>query len=248
MPDNFFQNQTPPPFYGNSVEVVDETTKSLEKSLFTKVFAWMGGALLVTALTALVVVNTSLGMAIVGSQPLFLGLIIAELVVVFVLSARINRMSFATAATMMILYSILNGATLSIIFLAYTASSVARVFIITAAMFGAMALYGALTKRNFAPVYRYLMMALIGLIVMVVVNLFLRSSAFDWIISSIGVVLFTVLTAVDTNRIKLVLKQQLNEGSDMVSLHKVALLGALTLYLDFINLFLYLLRFLGNRN
>lgn len=223
-------------------------SKSLEKSLFTKVFAWMGGALFLTAITALLVASSSLVWKLVATPALFFGLVIAELIVVVVLSARIYKMSFATASLLMVLYSILNGTTLSLIFMAYSLGSIAKVFFITAAMFIVMAIIGAVTKRNLAPMSRYLIMILVGIIIMSVVNIFLGSSKMDWIISAIGVLLFTLLTAVDTNKIKNGLTLMSENGADTESLHKMALIGSLQLYLDFVNLFLYLLRFLGRRN
>lgn len=242
--------QTPPPLpKENELENVSFSySPSLERSLFTKVFAWMGGALFVTAVVALLVASSNWVFSIITNPILFWGFIIAELLVVIIMTARLQKMSFATAAVLMILYSVLNGVTLSIVFLAYSLGSIARVFFITAGMFALMAVIGAKTKRNLAPAVRYLMMALIGLILMSVVNIFLQSTPLDWIISGIGVVLFTILTAVDTNRIKHTVREMVAAGADTESLHKLALVGSLQLYLDFINLFLYLLRFFGSRD
>lgn len=234
--------QIPPPI---QKVVVDA---SVEHSLFSKVFLWMAGALAVTALAALATTGTSLQMMFVTNPMLLWGAIILELGLVIVLSARINKMSFATAAVVMILYSLLNGVTLSLIFLIYTAASIVKTFFIAAGMFGVMALIGATTKRNIGAWSRYLYMVLIGLIIAIVVNIFFKSSMMDWIISGVAVVLFTILTAVDTNRIKRVLAEMSQNGADTATLNKVALLGSLTLYLDFINLFIYLLRFVGSRN
>lgn len=234
--------QIPPPI---QKVVVDA---SVEHSLFSKVFLWMAGALAVTALAALATTGTSLQMMFVTNPMLLWGAIIVELGLVIVLSARINKMSFATAAVVMILYSLLNGVTLSLIFLIYTAASIVKTFFIAAGMFGVMALIGATTKRNIGAWSRYLYMVLIGLIIAIVVNIFFKSSMMDWIISGVAVVLFTILTAVDTNRIKRVLAEMSQNGADTATLNKVALLGSLTLYLDFINLFIYLLRFVGSRN
>lgn len=248
MPDNFFQTPPPVPTEDNNIALKEALGASIERSLFTKVFAWMGGALLVTALTALVVASTSIGTLLVQNSALFFGIIIAELILVFTLSARIQKMSFPTAALMMIVYAMLNGVVLSSIFFVYSFGSIAKVFFITAGMFGAMALYGATTKRNLSALHRVLMLFLLGVIIASLVNLFFRSSALDWLISLVGVVLFTILTAVDTNRIKRAISLRVNEDGETESLHKLALMGSLILYLDFINLFLYLLRFFGSRD
>ena len=154
-------------------------------------------------------------------------------------------MSFFTSSLLFTIYSILNGVTLSSIFIVYTMTSVAATFFITAGMFGAMALWGYFTKKDLSKWGSIFFMLLIGLILATVVNLFLRSDAMGFIISIVGVIIFTGLTAFDVNKIKQMLAQTQEEG-DVV--RKVALMGALTLYLDFINLFLYLLRFFGRRD
>ena len=248
MEQNFDNNQrqtTPPPLYGANEAYSAESTGRRDMSaistraLFNNVFLWMFGALLVTALTALAVVHTDLFYLLVNG-PAMIVCIIAELVLVFVLSARIGKMSFTTATVMMVLYSVLNGVTLSII-------SIATTFFIAAGMFGVMALVGATTKRNLSPIYRYLIMTLVGLILASLVNIFLRNTIMDLIISAVGVVLFVILTAVDTNRIKKMITEY-NGVVDNETIRKIALMGALSLYLDFINLFLYLLRFFGRNN
>ena len=210
-----------------------------------KTFGWMTMCLLITALTAMGVVNSGLFYQIASSGAMWL-LIIAELVLVFVLSARINKMSVTTATVMLIVYSVLNGATLSFIFLAYSLGSIAKTFFITTGMFGVMALVGATTKRDLSKMGSILFMALIGLIIASLVNIFLRSSGLDWIISLIGVVLFTALTAYDVQRVK-----RLATASDLyddTQVGRLAIISALSLYLDFINLFLYLLRFFGRND
>ena len=161
-------------------------------------------------------------------------------------SARIDRLSLSTATLLFILYSVLNGATLSIIFLAYTMTSIASVFFITAGTFAAMSLVGYFTKKDLSGLGRILFMALIGLIIATLVNVFLiKSGGFSLIVSYVGVLIFVGLTAYDTQRIK----NMLVEADDVsAEAQKIALMGALALYLDFINLFLYLLRiFGGNR-
>lgn len=255
MEQNFDNNQrqtTPPPLYGANRAYSAESTGRRDMSaistraLFNNVFLWMFGALLVTALTALAVVHTDLFYLLVNGPAMFV-CIIAELVLVFVLSARIGKMSFTTATVMMVIYSALNGVTLSIIFAAYTMTSIATTFFITAGMFGVMALVGATTKHNLSPIYRYLIMTLVGLILASLVNIFLRNTIMDLIISAVGVVLFVILTAVDTNRIKTMITEY-NGVVDNETIRKIALMGALSLYLDFINLFLHLLRFFGRNN
>ena len=216
----------------------------LVSTVMRKTFGWMAMCLLITALTAMGFVNSGLFYHIASSGAMWL-LIIAELVLVFVLSARINKMSVATATIMLIVYSALNGVTLSFIFVVYSLGSIAKTFFITTGMFGVMALVGATTKRDLSKLGSILFMALIGLIIASLVNIFLRSSGLDWIISFIGVVLFTALTAYDVQRVK-----QLAAESDLyddTQVGRLAVISALSLYLDFINLFLYLLRFFGRK-
>ena len=210
-----------------------------------KTFGWMTMCLLITALTAMGVVNSGLFYQIASSGAMWL-LIIAELVLVFVLSARINKMSVTTATIMLIVYSALNGATLSFIFLAYSLGSIAKTFFITTGMFGVMALVGATTKRDLSKMGSILFMALIGLIIASLVNIFLHSSGLDWIISLIGVVLFTALTAHDVQRVKRLATE--SDLYDDTQVGRLAVISALSLYLDFINLFLYLLRFFGRND
>ena len=210
-----------------------------------KTFGWMTMCLLITALTAMGVVNSGLFYQIASSGAMWL-LIIAELVLVFVLSARINKMSVTTATIMLIVYSVLNGATLSFIFLAYSLGSITKTFFITTGMFGVMALVGATTKRDLSKMGSILFMALIGLIIASLVNIFLHSSGLDWIISLIGVVLFTALTAYDVQRVKRLATE--SDLYDDTQVGRLAVISALSLYLDFINLFLYLLRFFGRND
>ncbi len=214
-------------------------------TVMRKTFGWMALCLLITALAAMGVVNTGLFYQIASSGAMWL-LIIAELVVVFVLSARIHKMSVTTATIMLIVYSALNGATLSVIFVVYSLGSIAKTFFITTGMFGVMALVGATTKRDLSKMGSILFMALIGLIIASLVNLFLRSSGLDWIISLIGVVLFTALTAYDVQRVKRLATE--TDLYDDTQVGRLAVISALSLYLDFINLFLYLLRFFGRND
>lgn len=170
-------------------------------------------------------------------------LLIAEIGLVIYLSARINKMSSTTAAALFFVYSALNGVVLSPIFLVYTGASIAKTFFITAGVFGVMSVYGWVTKKDLSKMGSILMMCLLGLIVVSVVNIFMKSTQLDWIISFAGVAIFIGLTAWDTQAIK-----QMAAQSDYSNVSKVATMGALNLYLDFINLFLYLLRIFGNRD
>ena len=215
--------------------------------LMRNVYTWMALGLVMTAFTALFVSkNEALAYSIAATPALMWGLFIAELAMVIILSARIMRMSFLTAGLMFAAYAILNGVTLSFIFLAYTAQSIAQTFFITAGTFGAMSLVGFFIKKDLSTMGRMLYMLLIGLIIATVVNIFMASSGLAMIINYAGVAIFVGLTAYDTQKIK---HMMLSYGAAGVTdeTNKLALLGSLTLYLDFINLFLYLLRFFGDR-
>lgn len=215
-------------------------------TLMKNVYLWMTLALAVTGLTAAyVAMNPGWVYAIATNSVMFFGLIIAELAVVMILSARIARLSFATAGLMFAAYSVLNGVTLSVIFLAYTMSSIATTFFVTAGTFGAMTLVGYTVKKDLSAMGRVLIMALIGLIIASIVNMFVASSALDWAITYIGVLVFVGLTAYDTQKIKQMMLMHGDEVNDGTM--KLALMASLTLYLDFINLFLYLLRIFGRR-
>ncbi|MDO4930696.1 MAG: Bax inhibitor-1/YccA family protein [Bacteroidales bacterium] len=213
-------------------------------ALMRKMYLWMTLGLAMTGLTAAYVAsNAALMQTIFGSSSTLLILIIAEVALVWILSARIMKMSFMTAGLMFAAYSILNGATLSVIFLAYSAEVIATTFFATAGTFGAMSLIGYFVKRDLSAIGRFCFMALIGIIIASIVNIFVASSALYWGITYLGVLIFAGLTAYDTQKLKLMMMQygdELNEGT-----MKLALLGSLTLYLDFINLFLFLLRIFG---
>ena len=170
---------------------------------------------------------------------------LAELGIVIYLSSRIEKLSLTTATMWFIIFAILNGVTFSAIFLIYTLTSIAQTFFVTAGTFAAMAIVGSTTKKDLTQIGGILFMALIGLIIAVIVNAFLHSPMFNLIVSGIGVLIFTGLTAWDAQKIKEMVKQAPDANE---SAQKIALLGSLSLYLDFINLFLYLLRFLGRRN
>ena len=213
--------------------------------LMRKVYVWMTLALVITGFTAYgVATSPGILQAIYTNQILFWGMIIAEFALVIGVSAAINRLSLTMATLMFILYSVINGALLSYIFLAYTASSIAMVFFITAGTFGAMAFIGYTTKTDLTKMGKIVMMALIGLVIATIVNLFIKSSGFTMILSYIGVLVFVGLTAYDAQKIKQMLLQAPDAGEGA---QKMALLGALSLYLDFINLFIYLLRIFGKR-
>ena len=205
-------------------------------ALMRKVYVWMALALAITGVTAYGVANSpNIMVAIFSNRLLFWGLIIAELALVFIVSGMINRLSLTTATLLFTLYSVLNGVVLSSIFVVYSGTSIAKVFFITA-------VYGYTTKRDLSSVGKLMFMGLIGLIIASIVNLFIKSSGLDLILSYIGVIVFVGLTAWDTQKIKQMLATQedIDEGAQ-----KIALVGALSLYLDFVNLFLYLLRIFG---
>lgn len=226
--------------YGNSINVA-----TAFPALMRKVYVWMTLALVVTALSAYYVATTPAALyAIFSSKFMFFGLLIAEIVVVMAMTALINKMSFMVAALMMAAYSVLNGVTMSFIFVVYEMASIATTFFVTAGTFAAMAIVGYTTKKDLTKMGGILLMALIGLIIASVVNWFLQSETMSYVVSGIGVLVFTGLTAYDSQKIKEMLMQcdTVNDGTQ-----KLALLGSLTLYLDFVNLFLYLLRFMGNR-
>ena len=220
--------------------------KTAQVTLFRSVYVWMTLALAITGFVALYVAKSyTLLNVMVQNNILFWGLLIAEVALVMYLSARIHRISFTTATVLFIAYSILNGVTMSILFMVYTMSSIATTFFVTAGTFGATALYGYVTKKDLTRIGSLCIMGVIGLIIASLVNLFLHNSMMDLIISYIGVLLFVGLTAYDSQKIKRLLSGddiEVNETSQ-----KIALMGSLTLYLDFINLFIYLLMILGDR-
>ncbi len=231
----------------DDITINDVRSQSAFGALMRKVYAWMTLAMIVTGLTAYYVASSPeliYKIFAQSSTPMWI-LIIAEFGLVMVITAAINRLSFAVAGLLFIIYSVLNGVTLSIIFLAYTLSSIATTFFVTAGTFGAMSLFGYVTRRNLSGMGKILVMALIGLIIATLVNIFVKSTGLQMILNYVGVLVFVGLTAYDTQKIKRMFQEtgsEINEGTQ-----KLALLGSLTLYLDFINLFLYLLRLLGDR-
>lgn len=208
------------------------------------VYNWMTLGLGLTALVAYGVATTpALVQAIFTNPLLFWGMIIAEFGLVMAISGAIHRMSAGTATGLFLLYSALNGATLSSILLVYTAASIFKAFIVCTGMFAAMSVYGATTKKDLTGMGSFLFMGLIGIIIASIVNIFMASSALDFVISGIGVLVFTGLTAYDTQKLRVMGESA--PMDDAVAIRRGTILGALTLYLDFINLFLFLLRFFG---
>jgi FtsH-binding integral membrane protein len=219
---------------------------ALENAAFMrKVYAFMAAGLAATAVTALLVASSATAIRfILLNRVVFYGLLIGELAMVWTFSSLVDRMSATGAAALFFAYAIVNGLTLSVIFLVYTMSSISLCFFVTAGTFGAMSIYGYLTKRDLTSVGNFMMMGLFGLIIASVVNMIFRSPMIYWATTFFGVFIFVGLTAYDTQKIKQ-LNVIGNAGSDAD--HKEAIHGALVLYLDFVNLFLYLLRLLGRR-
>ncbi|MFC1820298.1 Bax inhibitor-1/YccA family protein [Thermodesulfobacteriota bacterium] len=228
----------PVPVLGQRAEVrVNEFIRS--------VYNWMCIGLGLTGFMALYVSgNEAIMQLIFGNRIIFFGLIIAELALVFSISGMVNRMSASTATTLFVIYSALNGVTLSFIFLIYTRASIVSTFFICSATFLACSIYGWTTKKDLTSWGGFLMMGLIGIIIASLVNMFIRSSAMSMIVSYIGVIVFVGLTAYDTQKLKNMALTQ-PSGLDGSVIRKGAILGALSLYLDFINLFLMLLRIFG---
>ena len=207
------------------------------------VYGWMFVGLAITAFVAYTIASSpALIGALVSNHFLFLVLFLAQLGVVFYLSARVDRLAPGTATVLFVLYSALTGVTLSVILLAYTGASIATTFVVTAGMFGALAVYGTTTSRSLAGVGQFVFMGLIGLVLASVVGIFWKNAALEFMISVVGVIVFTGLTAWDAQRLKL-MATALPDGRQ----GSYAILGALSLYLNFINLFLFLLRFMGGR-
>lgn len=228
-----------------SVPLKQTQVQTRVNEFIRSVYNWMAIGLALTGFTAYYVANTpALVQAVFGNQILFFGLIIGQLGLVFFISARIQKLQASTATALFVLYSVLMGVTLSFIFLVYTASSITSTFFICAATFVACSVYGWTTKRDLTSLGGFLFMGLIGIIIASVVNIFIRSSAMHMIISYIGVLVFVGLTAYDTQHLK---TMALNQPADLEAgvIRKGAIMGALKLYLDFINLFLMLLRIFG---
>ncbi len=230
-----------------SLSVRQTQTQILVNTFIRSVYNWMAVGLGITGAMAFYVANTPAMLNMVYGKPfIFFGLIIAELALVFTISARVQRMKASTASGLFVLYAALNGLTLSFIFIVYTKASITSTFVICAGTFLACSIYGMTTKRDLTSLGGFMAMGLIGIIIASVVNMFIRSSGMSMIISYIGVLVFVGLTAYDTQKLKTMALTQ-PDGLEAGIIRKGAILGALTLYLDFINLFLMLLRILGNR-
>jgi uncharacterized protein len=222
-----------------------EQAAVMQSGFVARVYNWMGLGLATTAVVAMLTASSpALLSYIFGSQFVFFGLILAELGLVMTLSAAIGRLQATTAALMFFVYSALNGLTLSAIFIAYTSASIANTFFVTAGTFGAMSLYGYATKRDLTSWGSFLFMGLIGVVIASLVNIFLRSEAIYWVVTYAGVIVFVGLTAYDTQQIK---AMALHGFGDEETERKGAVIGALRLYLDFVNLFLMLLNIFGRR-
>jgi len=217
----------------------------LDASFMRKVYGYMAAGLGATGVTSLAVASSeTLIQLIFGNRGVFIGLLILELVMVVAFSALAQRMSAAGAAALFFSYAVVNGLTLACIFLVYTSSSIASTFFVTGGTFGAMSAYGYFTKRDLTGIGSFALMGLFGLIIASVVNLFLASPMIYWLTTFMGVIVFVLLTAYDTQKIRTLYA---NGAGDAAAVQKLALVGALILYLDFINLFLYLLHLFGHR-
>jgi len=215
-----------------------------QQAFLSKVYSWMVAGLLITAFTAWFVYSNNYDLMLAGSS-LFYVLIFAQLGLVLALSGWANKMSSAVAGGTFILYSLITGLTFSLIFRAFTEESIYSTFFIAAGMFGALSLYGYFTKKDLSGWRSFLFMGLVGIILASIVNVFINFSGLNFVISVIGVIVFSGLTAFDTQKLKEMYAVQFEEGEVAA---KASIVGALVLYLDFINLFLFLLRFFGNRD
>lgn len=222
-----------------------EEIQTIQAAFMSKVYTWMSGGLAITGLIAMWVASTpSLVATIIENRFVFFGLIIGEILLVGYLVTRIQKMSAQRAALIFTGYAVLNGLTLSVIFLAYSLGSIASTFFVTAGTFAVMSIYGYYTKKDLSSWGNILFMALIGIIIASVVNFFMQSEMLYWLITYAGVLIFVGLTAYDTQKIK---NMSGLEASGSEGEAKGAIIGALMLYLDFINLFLFLLRIFGDR-
>ena len=248
-PNNAYPNNAANPYYNpppNQNPYINAYAQSpilVQSNVLNQTYMWMTGGLCLTAVIALAVFQS--GLLLTLNPIVWFGLIIAELALVFVISAAINRISPAMATSLFLAYAALNGVTLSFIFAYYTDTSITATFFVTAGMFGIVSLYGYTTKRDLTGIGSIAIMALVGLILASIVNMFLASPGLYWLITYAGVIIFIALTAYDTQKIKR--WSQSVPSSDTVTIQRLGILGALTLYLDFINLFLFILRIMGRR-
>lgn len=229
----------------HQITLTAEEASAIQTRFVTQVYGWMTGALAMTGGVAMVVgASETLQQLVIGNRLVFFGLLLLELFIVGYLGARLTKMSASQAIGAFVAYSLINGLTLGVIFMVYTAESIASTFFITAATFGAMSLYGYFTRTDLSSWGNLLFMGVVGLFFASLVNLFWHNGTFYWITSSIGVLVFVALTAYDTQKLKELAFVGLEDDDTD---RKAAVWGALTLYLDFVNLFLYLLRFFGRR-
>ena len=225
--------------------VTEEQVEELQRAFVLKVYGWMAAGLMLTGIVALFTIQIPGLIQVLATHPiLFIGLLVVELGLVVWLSARVQKMTATTATLVFLGYSALTGVTLSLIFLVYTTESLASTFFVTAGTFGVMSAYGYVTKRDLSGLGSFMMMGLIGMIIASVVNIFLSSPTVYWITTYVGVLVFVGLTAYHTQKIKMMGEISMEGGE---AEQKGAIIGALMLYLDFINLFLLLLRVMGNR-
>ncbi len=227
---------------------MEQNTLTVEglNSFLSKVFMWMFAGLLVTGITAYMVVNSQVILNLIFSNNFtFYGLIIVEIALVIILSRNALKYSYATTIALFMLYSFVNGLTMSAYLLAYTGSTVFTAFFITSAMFAVMAFYGYVTKTDLSPFRTFLFLGVVGIIIASIVNIFLASGALSYIISLVGVVIFAGLTAYDMQKMKSLYAYSVNSGGTLEG--NIAVTGALTLYLDFINMFIFVLRLVGRR-
>ncbi|MBU6121634.1 Bax inhibitor-1/YccA family protein [Hymenobacter siberiensis] len=240
MEDNQF---TPQP---RQIQISAEEAAEIQSRFFAQVYGWMAAGLGLTGGIAMFAsTSPELINFVFGTRFVFMGLIILELVIVGFLSARIFDWSLGKVQAAFVGYAVLNGVTLSCVFLAYTSASIASTFFVTAGTFGVMSLFGYFTKADLSGWGKLLSMAVIGLVIAMVVNIFLNNSVLEIVTSFIGVLIFTALTAYDTQKLKQLALLGVTEGEE--TSNKASILGALTLYLDFVNLFLFLLRIFGRR-
>ena len=234
------RSPSPLPVYISEGELADKMRLAMQQ-----VYLWMTVGLLATAGVAYFVVSTPL-LQLVANPIIFFGAIIVELVMVVALSRAIARMSPAAAVGLFFVYAALNGVTMSVIFAVYTLGSIAVTFFATACLFGAMTIIGYTTSRDLTKLGGFLLMGLIGFLIGSVINLFFASSAFYWLLTFAGIAIFVGLTAWNTQRIKNMTLTALQQGDELMA-QRVGIIGALSLYLDFVNLFLLLLRLGGRR-
>lgn len=226
--------------FQNTVSTIPASA-ARQQGILTQVYAWMMAGLLVTGATAMYTANTPVLLGIIFGTPLMWVLLIGQVALVWILAANIHKMSSAMATGMFLFYSAMNGLTLSAIFLVYTEASIAVTFFVAGGMFAGMSLYGYTTKADLSAMGSFLVMGLIGFLLASIVNIFLQNDILYWILTYLGIAIFIGLTAYDTQKIK-----EMAAAASSEDAHRVAILGALTLYLDFVNLFLLLLRLFGS--